>query len=207
MQLLTVVIFRKSEKFGRIYSFGLLKYKSGFFMPDRFTTNQAYSSCQKNVSVTDFKYVISRFKVRYTAIHFSFLKSRTKILLPLYLDRTFAYFLRTFTKLLPFWLGKYFANSPADSCFQYSAFLSFVIIPRYLLAGFHSSEFVPFIVVPHFSRLHFLQCSCLCYSHSYKVWGKYACPFISKTVKIQLQHGKSTVKVWLQVGWKYDLVF
>ena len=96
-----------------------------------------------------------------------------------------AYFLRSFTVvLLPLCLQKYRLK---NICFSIVFHHSSLFTCR--------SEFDLFVVVP---CLHFH--SHLDYSHSYKVRCKYACMFISNTVKIQLQCGKSTANVRLQIG-------
>ena len=138
----------------------------------------------KKVSVPKFKYFICRFKVCYAAIHLSFLKSRTKNFISV--DCNFsvfsAYFHHMFTALfteIP--LRKYFANSITDlvATSTFPSFVTILIIYSQVFILQSSFYLSPFIIPSCFC---FPQHSHLDYSYSYKVWCKYACPFISNTV-------------------------
>ena len=151
----------------------------------------------KKVSVPNFKYFICRFKYATRQSICRFSNPVPKILFPLTV--TSAYFLRTFTICLPLCSQKYRSENilpiPSLIWLQQALFhhlSSFLIIYSQvfiLQSSFYSSPFI----IP--SRFCFPQHSHLDYSYSYKVWCKYACPFISNTVKIQLQCDKSTVNV------------
>ena len=115
------------------------------------------------------------------------------------------YFLCTFIVLLPLCSQKYrseyiFANSTADSLLQYSAFLSFVIIPHYLFAGFHSSEFVlcrrsPFLLAFIFFNvlvsifLTLIRCDASTLVRLSQIRSKYNCNIecmVASQVKVQI---------------------
>ena len=107
-----------------------------------------------------------------------------------------AYFLPTVSVLLLLCSQKYRSENILP--IQYTALFyhlsSFLFTRRFSFFRVHSIRRSPFLLSFIFFRVLVLIIL------SYKVWCKYACPFISNTVKIRLQRGKSMVNIWLQVG-------